>query len=910
MKRTTWFATVVAMLALSLGATPAQAATAPAPSAATTGVVSGVSLSSMSGGYVRTAGTTIANKVINGDVTFVGSDLTLRNVRVTGKAIFRGDNLTISDSEFGALALSGTDTVRINAVDVFGKLGTDGIQITSDTGPARDVVITNTWIHDPQVTSTSTYSGLRARGVDGLTLDNALIDLGAHQPQHNAAVLLENTNGGNRNITITGSRLLGGTYLFNTTATNLAVTGSVLGAGTAGYLGPDQTITTFTGNTTPSGHPLTYANGTITTSTTPAPEPEPTPAPEPEPTPAPEPEPTPAPTPEPTPAPTPEPTPAPEPDPTPAPEPTPSGAPSAATTGVVSGVSLSSMSGGTITTSSTTITNKVINGDAVFTGNNLTLRNVRITGKVLFKGDNLTISDSEFGALSLSGTDTVRIDRVDVFGKAGSDGMHITSDTGQVRDVVITNTWIHDPQVTSTSHYDGMQVRGVDGLTLDNVLIDLGAHQPQYTAALFLENANGGNRNITVDDSWILGGGYAFYNFASNVAITDTTFGGARWGHLFPSSQTATITTFTGNTDPTGATLKIEGTAFVTTTSATPDPTPAPEPDPTPAPEPTPSGAPSAATTGVVSGVSLSSMSGGTITTSSTTITNKVINGDAVFTGNNLTLRNVRITGKVLFKGDNLTISDSEFGALSLSGTDTVRIDRVDVFGKAGSDGMHITSDTGQVRDVVITNTWIHDPQVTSTSHYDGMQVRGVDGLTLDNVLIDLGPYKPQYTSALFLQDANGGNRNVAVSDSTLLGGGYLLNMKAANLSVTDSVLGNAHYDYLYPGQTITTFSGNTDPTGAPLTLAGGKITAGTVALAVDPLSMMAFSVAEPVTEPVAEPAVEPVTEPVAEPAVEPVAAPIAEPVAEPVTEPVLEAVPAVEPELSAGAELAGVSAV
>jgi hypothetical protein len=184
---------------------------------------------------------------------------------------------------------------------------------------------------------------------------------------------------------------------------------------------------------------------------------------------------------------------------------------------------------------------------------------VRVTGHAIFRGDNLVIESSEFGALSLSGTDTVRIDGVDVFGHTGSDGIHITSDSGQVRDVVIANSRIHSPKVTSNSHYDGMQVRGVDGLTLDNVVVDLGVYQPQYNAALFLQDANGGNQGVTIVNSRFHGGGYVFYSFAKDVRIRGTVFGDAAFGHLYPRSQTSGIAEFSGNSDPAGTPLSIVG---------------------------------------------------------------------------------------------------------------------------------------------------------------------------------------------------------------------------------------------------------------------------------------------------------------------------------------------------------------
>lgn len=253
-------------------------------------------------------------------------------------------------------------------------------------------------------------------------------------------------------------------------------------------------------------------------------------------------------------APTPEPAPAPGPVPTP--DPQPAAVSAVDGVGVPEGTALTPMAGG-IVDASGEIANAVFDSDVVFTGSDLTLRNVRVTGEAIIRGDRVQVAGSEFGALSISGSDDVTVVGTEVFGRTGLDGIHITSDTGPVTRVVIRDSLIHSPKVTATSHYDGIQVRGVDGLTLERVRIDLGAFVPQHNAALFLEDANGGNRNVTVTDSELVGGGYTLYSFASGVRITGTVFGGGRWGNLFPRSRTGDVVEFSGNTDDAGRALEL-----------------------------------------------------------------------------------------------------------------------------------------------------------------------------------------------------------------------------------------------------------------------------------------------------------------------------------------------------------------
>lgn len=215
-----------------------------------------------------------------------------------------------------------------------------------------------------------------------------------------------------------------------------------------------------------------------------------------------------------------------------------------ATTGVASGATLTPMAGGTVNATGV-VANRVITGDVVFTGSGLTVRNVRVTGHAVFRGDDLVIEDSEFGSWALSGTERVRAARVEVFGNPGQDGLHVTSDTGPVRDVVVADSWIHNPLIANGSHYDGIQVRGVDGLAVQNVVIDLGTYATGQNASVFLENANGGNHNVLVQGSWLLGGGYTVVSYGTNVRVTDTVVRAGRWGYLNPDSWT--LAAFNGN---------------------------------------------------------------------------------------------------------------------------------------------------------------------------------------------------------------------------------------------------------------------------------------------------------------------------------------------------------------------------
>lgn len=259
------------------------------------------------------------------------------------------------------------------------------------------------------------------------------------------------------------------------------------------------------------------------------------------------------------------PTPAPEPSPTapadsgsasPAPPAPPASraptGPHAGPFGVTDAAALTPRGDGTIREDGVVIEDATISGTLILTGNDQRVRNVRVEGALVVRGTGVTVEDSDVGAFVVSGGKDVVATRLNVFGQTGSDGIHVTSDTGRVQNVLIEDSWVHTPRVTPTSHYDGIQVRGVDGLTLRGNTFDLGPFKPQYNASIFLENANGGNTNVTIEGNHLDGGGYAVYLGGQNTRFVNNTFGpSAGFGLLYPRSDMSSVTT-SGNIGPDG----------------------------------------------------------------------------------------------------------------------------------------------------------------------------------------------------------------------------------------------------------------------------------------------------------------------------------------------------------------------
>jgi hypothetical protein len=208
-----------------------------------------------------------------------------------------------------------------------------------------------------------------------------------------------------------------------------------------------------------------------------------------------------------------------------------------ATTGLPEDARLDPMGSTSVDEDGATLTDVHVAGDLTVAADGVLLRRVRVDGSLRIRGSQLTVEDSEVGAVSISGEEEVVLRRTEVFGTPGSDGIHITSDSGPVRDVLIEDCWIHSPQVEPDSHYDGVQVRGVDGLVIRGTTIDLGPPEPQHNAAVFLQEANGGNRSVVLEDNWLAGGGYTLYLAGTDVLVRGNRLSRvAAFGPVYPDT--------------------------------------------------------------------------------------------------------------------------------------------------------------------------------------------------------------------------------------------------------------------------------------------------------------------------------------------------------------------------------------
>lgn len=276
----------------------------------------------------------------------------------------------------------------------------------------------------------------------------------------------------------------------------------------------------------------------------------------------------------PTPAPTPTPTPAPAPTPTPSPTPTPtSQRPNAQNTGVPAGTTLRDWTGSAYDGRS----NLVIDGYDLpipadgrfyhFAGSDVVIRNCRSRVSIQLSGARSRIENCNIqGGISVSGASDVVIRRNNIQGST-SDLIHVTSDTGRIRNLTITDNFLHNPQPACGAHADGIQVRGVENLRIENNAIDMGAWrqvcgQDALNAALFFENANGGNLTIRIIGNYLNGAGYVLRLAPGrDQHITGNRFGrDERYGLILNNAAAGDIVAASGNVrDDNGDAVPIPG---------------------------------------------------------------------------------------------------------------------------------------------------------------------------------------------------------------------------------------------------------------------------------------------------------------------------------------------------------------
>jgi hypothetical protein len=456
----------------------------------------------------------------------------------------------------------------------------------------------------------------------------------------------------------------------------------------------------------------------------------------------------------------------------------------------------------------------------IVSGDSARLSDVKVDGSILILGEGVALDHVTAQSVVVSGASNVNVSNSNLSG--GSSAVQVTSDRGPVTNVSLGHNYIHDLAVPNDSH-SGTHVRGASGLTISCSNYDLGAYG---NAAVFLQDANGGTKDVTIEDNWLSGGGFTLASDASEVRVANNVFeGGYRWALCRNSSEEpltasgntlangssvipcngatassassttspttkATTSTSSTTTAPSSSTTKSSSTTTrppsSTTTRATSSTTTTTSVTSPPAASPGCAFKPSASTTGAKGSLPASSV---TTLGDGQSLQNVTVD-HLLVSGSDVTVRNVKVNGTVGIIGDRVLVDHVSAEGLSISSASHVTVQYTNT-GFGQSDGLNVTSDRGRLAsDITLRYNYAHDPRVSSAAHYDGIQVRGVDGLSITCSVFDAGPYKPMYNAGIYLEDANGGDSNITGAHNRVYGSGGSIMMDARNTTLDSNRIG------------------------------------------------------------------------------------------------------------------------
>ena len=245
------------------------------------------------------------------------------------------------------------------------------------------------------------------------------------------------------------------------------------------------------------------------------------------------------------------------------------GFPDARNTGVPAMVTLVRSAGLTINTPGAVIEGLDIQGMVTINANDVTLKNCRVTAdswaviNVTSGKTGVVIQDCEINGLSAKGVRGVSLNGSATVLRNNihhvEDGIYLQSGSN----VLIHDNYIHDLQSNwSGPHYDGIATDGgISSITIrHNTIIN----RHGQTSAIMLSNYFGSVRDVTVDNNWLVGGGYTVYSDGqfgggtiSGVSFTNNVLGIGQYGYASIRSNTPV---WQGNIDDVSGRL-VEGSA-------------------------------------------------------------------------------------------------------------------------------------------------------------------------------------------------------------------------------------------------------------------------------------------------------------------------------------------------------------
>ncbi|MDT3443499.1 MULTISPECIES: DUF4082 domain-containing protein [unclassified Pseudofrankia] len=202
---------------------------------------------------------------------------------------------------------------------------------------------------------------------------------------------------------------------------------------------------------------------------------------------------------------------------------------------------------------------------------------------------------------------------------------------------------------------------------------------------------------------------------------------------------------------------------------------------------------PGSGNTGPSSSARLTPYSGAQIKENGVVLDGRDISGTITIYGSNVTIKNSVVRGSIIIRSAGGATIDhvKTVGIAIISGSHHV-VRYTDISG--GSDAVQISSVYDPVSDVTLTNSYLHGPNPPPDAHYDGIQIRGIDGLRVTCSNLDLVPFAMNHNAGIYLEWAGGGIRNVTIDHNWINGGGYAVRVDAENLKIVDNRFGRASH--------------------------------------------------------------------------------------------------------------------
>lgn len=179
--------------------------------------------------------------------------------------------------------------------------------------------------------------------------------------------------------------------------------------------------------------------------------------------------------------------------------------------------------------------------------------------------------------------------------------------------------------------------------------------------------------------------------------------------------------------------------------------------------------------------------------------------GDLEIRGDGVQLINVHVEGDILInEADGVTIDRISTRSIAVSSALNTTVQYAHITAYEG-DSFHITSDGSKyINGFTLRYSFIDRPYFNpgSLAHWDGVQIRGANNVTIFCNNFDVGAWQDPYNALIYPEQANGGNDNITVDNNWLSGSNFAIMASLAdvplNFRITNNKLSSADFYYGY----------------------------------------------------------------------------------------------------------------